>query len=614
MNQYTKVGNISYSYDANGNLVSKIENGQTTTYEYDFENRLVKVTSPEGTWEYIYDALGNRIAVIHNGTERKYLVDPLGIGDVVAEYDGSGNLVARYIHGSGLISQVDGNGNQYYYHFNPIGHTTEITDENGNVVNLYRYSPFGKYLEKRESIPNPFTFVGEFGVMDDGNGLNYMRMRYYSPEIGRFLSEDPLGMINGPNLNAYVGNNPIIKLDPFGLYEAHGFWYYFFRPRTGSVTWIEAFKNTISGKYGGGWAVAEWIAIGTFAGAISFLAGYSPGHIEVWHLGFRWLHLGLHRVYWLSLKPSFLMPGVYLPELIHLNILGYHLGTFQIGELAILSWLGYSVSSSTPEDKYGPTGFDLPDTPFEERKRFVPPDKNLYYRVDFWNKENATAPACEVFVTDQLDPNLDWNTFRFEGIGFLNWTVKLEPCQYFNIYVDTRPEMNLIVNAEGTFDPETGIINWTFRSLDPETLETPEDPMAGFLPPITEDGYEIGWVAFSVSPKDGLLSGTQIENQAYVEFDWAGDLLEHPAPKEGPWVNTIDALPPASTVTAEVIEDYNIQLNWTGEDDPNGSGIKDYTIYVSVDGGDYLPYLTHTTNNSTVFTGEPGRFLQYCKR
>ncbi|RLG43214.1 MAG: hypothetical protein DRN81_06950, partial [Thermoproteota archaeon] len=101
-----------------------------------------------------------------------------------------------------------------------------------------------------------------------------------------------------------------------------------------------------------------------------------------------------------------------------------------------------SVYSTTPEDKYGPTGFDIPDTPLEERKRFIPPDKNLYYRVDFWNKENATAPACDVFVTDQLDPNLDWSTFRFEEIGFLNWTVKLEPSQYFNIYVDTRPEMN----------------------------------------------------------------------------------------------------------------------------------------------------------------------------
>jgi len=62
--------------------------------------------------------------------------------------------------------------------------------------------------------------------------------------------------------------------------------------------------------------------------------------------------------------------------------------------------------------------------------------------------ENATAPACDVFVKDQLDATLDWSSFRFEEIGFLNWTVKLEPCQYFNLYVDMRPEMGLIVNVE----------------------------------------------------------------------------------------------------------------------------------------------------------------------
>ena len=171
-----------------------------------------------------------------------------------------------------------------------------------------------------------------------------------------------------------------------------------------------------------------------------------------------------------------------------------------------------SVSSTTPEDKYGPVGFDHPDTPPEELKRFVPTTQNFYYKIDFWNAENATAPACDVYVNDQLDTNLNKSTVRFEEIGFLNWTVELEPCQYFNVYVDTRPEMELIVNAEGTFDPETGAINWTFRSLDPDTLEMPDDPMAGFLPPITESGYEIGWASFSVDPEHDLPTGTQIKN------------------------------------------------------------------------------------------------------
>ncbi len=196
-----------------------------------------------------------------------------------------------------------------------------------------------------------------------------------------------------------------------------------------------------------------------------------------------------------------------------------------------------TVGSSTPEDKYGPTGSDTGGTPPAERQHFVPADQHFYYKVDFWNKEDATAPACDVFVNDQLDTDFDRNTFRFEEVGFLRWTVELEPCQYFNINIDTRPDMDLIVNVEGIFDTNTGNVSWTFHSLDPATMEIPDDPMAGFLPPITESGYEIGWVCLSVDPVSGLADGTTIENQAFVNFDGVGPY--NPAPKEGPWTNTI---------------------------------------------------------------------------
>ena len=234
------------------------------------------------------------------------------------------------------------------------------------------------------------------------------------------------------------------------------------------------------------------------------------------------------------------------------------------------------VNSSTPEDKYGPTGFDLPDTAINDHA--VPPDQNFYYKVDFWNKETASAPACDVFVKDQLDTDFDWNTFRFEEIGFLKWTVKLEPCQYFNVNVDMRPDEDLIVNVEGTFDPKTGEIYWTFRSLDPDTMDTSEDPMAGFLPPITESGNEIGWVCFSVDPEAGLPDGTEISNQAFVKFD-VGDF--HPAPKEGPFVNTIisflpgDANGDGSINVQDVVCIINVILDTgtaPGSLDCNGDG------------------------------------------
>jgi len=275
-----------------------------------------------------------------------------------------------------------------------------------------------------------------------------------------------------------------------------------------------------------------------------------------------------------------------------------------------------AVDSTTPEDKYGPSGFDPLDTPPAERERFVPEDRNIYYKVDFWNKEDATAPACDVLVKDRLASNLDWNSFSFEKIGFLKWDVELEPCQYFNLNVNTRPDMDLIVNVEGTFDLETGEITWTFKSLDPATMETPEDPMAGFLPPISESGEEIGWVEFSVEPKDDLTSGTQVSNQAFVEFDWAGDLLNHPAPKEGPWTNTLDAGVPTSQVEPlpEKTMEIEFTVEWTGQDDTGGSGIAGYDIYVSIDSNEYTLWLGNTADTNAVFTGEVDHTYSFYSR
>jgi hypothetical protein len=260
------------------------------------------------------------------------------------------------------------------------------------------------------------------------------------------------------------------------------------------------------------------------------------------------------------------------------------------------------VDSTTPEDKYGPSGYDPPGTSPAMHQRFIALSQNLYYKVDFWNKEDAKAPAYDVLVEDQLDTNLDWSSFRFEEIGFLDWTVKLEPCQYFNVNVDTRPGQDLIVNVEGNFDPATGKIKWLFRSLDPNTMQTPDDPMAGFLPPISQSGKEVGWVGYSVNPKPGLANGTKLENQAFVEFDHQGDLLNHPAPKEGPFVNTIDTAAPASVITGER-KGGNISLTWTS-DDSSGSGVKNYTIYVSKDSANYEPWLTNTTETSGTYPAE----------
>ena len=583
MNQYTSVGDTSFSYDTNGNLISKTDDGQTTTYEYNYENRLTRVTSPEGTWEYTYDPLGNRVGMVHDGIEHRYLVDPMGFGDVVAEYDGDWNLLTRYTHGLGLISQIDADGDPFYYHFSPTGHTTEISDGDGDVVNSYKYSPFGIYLEKDEAIQNPFGFVGEFGVMDDGNGLNYMRMRYYQPDLGRFSSEEPLWYMFAnqiANTYSYVENCPIEFIDPLGLQKS--------LPER-FADWI----GDMSERF------ADWI------GDISEpIATWGP---LPWGVGP--LFNMLNYPYQLQKRDPTTLQNI--GEAI--NWFKDPLGRYDREIERALGKPIDPVGSSTPEDKYGPTGFDQPDTSLEERSRFMPADLNFYYKVDFWNAENATAPAYDVLVVDQLEPDIDWSKLRFEEIGFLDWTVDLDPCQYFNVNVDTRPTMDVIVNVEGTFDQDTGEAQWNFRSLDPETMETPEDPMAGFLPPITESGREIGWVCFSAKTETGLLTGTKITNQAFVEFDHAGDLYDHPAPKEGPWINTIDAEPPTSEVPdlPTQVSSSSFNVSWSGNDDLDGSGIASYDIYYSDNGGAYIPWFSNTKAISAYFVGISGHTYSF---
>lgn len=216
-NRLQTANSVSFTYDQNGNVVTKGD----TTYQYDYENHLKTVTGPEGTWEYRYDGLGNRIGLKHNGNERRFLLDPRGMTYVLAEYDGNGDLIAYYIYGLGLVYKVDAADNPYYYHYNFTGHTVAMTDANGDIVNKYAYTPFGILADSEETVPNPFRYAGKFGVMDDENGLLYMRARYYDFDGGRFITKDPIGFAGGVNLYAYT-TNPVNWVDPLGLCDMEG--------------------------------------------------------------------------------------------------------------------------------------------------------------------------------------------------------------------------------------------------------------------------------------------------------------------------------------------------------------------------------------------------------
>ena len=114
------------------------------------------------------------------------------------------------------ITIYDENGipTKYYYLYDGLGSVTELIDADENVVNYYRYTPFGDALIREEQIYNPHQFTGR--QYDAESGLYHYRARAYSTEVGRFLQQDPAGMVDGANMYAYVGNNPVNGVDSSG--------------------------------------------------------------------------------------------------------------------------------------------------------------------------------------------------------------------------------------------------------------------------------------------------------------------------------------------------------------------------------------------------------------
>ena len=187
VDEYTTVtsadGTTSYTYNANGDLVSMTDASGTTTYTYDSLNELTSVTSPTDSWIYEYDALGNVVATVHNGQTTENLVDPTGLNDLVGQYTSSGGLIADYTYGLGLMSQMTASGSNYY-HFDGLGSTVGMTNSASGLIASYSYLPSGGILSSTGTVANPFTFGGELGVTSDGSGLYTMGMRSYDPDHG----------------------------------------------------------------------------------------------------------------------------------------------------------------------------------------------------------------------------------------------------------------------------------------------------------------------------------------------------------------------------------------------------------------------------------------------
>ena len=189
----------SYLYDDNGNRLTK----GNSSYSWDSFNRLI---SADGI-TYTYDGHGLMQTKTDSSGTTRFIWDGANIvAEVTAE-----NIVT-YSRGLRLISRDDGTTKEYY-HFNPHGDVVNLTNASGTTTATYTYDAFGNITSQTGSSTNNFKYCGEWS--DSNTGLLYLRMRWYDPETGQFISEDPAK--DGLNWYAYCGGNPITFVDPWGL-------------------------------------------------------------------------------------------------------------------------------------------------------------------------------------------------------------------------------------------------------------------------------------------------------------------------------------------------------------------------------------------------------------
>jgi len=239
--ELTGAGRIRYEHDAVGRVVLRQKTRlsrkpDTWRYSWDAEDRLTQVVTPDGTvWRYRYDALGRRIGkqrIAENGVDVLEQVDFTWDGTTLCEQTTSWGdtsdavTLTWHLHGAETVAQserrVTSSTSQeeidarFFAIVSDISGTPrELIDESGEIAWRSRSTHWGKLSWAMDSHAyTPLRFPGQY--FDAETGLNYNYLRYYDPEVGRYVSQDPLGLAPAPNPTAYV-DRPQISCDPLGL-------------------------------------------------------------------------------------------------------------------------------------------------------------------------------------------------------------------------------------------------------------------------------------------------------------------------------------------------------------------------------------------------------------
>jgi RHS repeat-associated protein len=200
-NRLTNWGGAAVTYDSNGNMSAL----GASTYNWNVRDQLTATS--DGSGQFAYDALGRRVNRTIAGFSIPYLYD----GDNAATVSGNQILAGHGI--DELYAQVGVSSTRSYL-LDALGSTLALTDSGGSVTSSYSYGAYGT-TTPNGAAETTFAYTGREN--DGATSLYYYRARYYNAAMGRFISEDPLGLMGGINVYAYTGGNPTSLTDPLGL-------------------------------------------------------------------------------------------------------------------------------------------------------------------------------------------------------------------------------------------------------------------------------------------------------------------------------------------------------------------------------------------------------------
>ncbi|WP_042282548.1 RHS repeat-associated core domain-containing protein [Candidatus Protochlamydia sp. R18] len=237
LNQLTSYSNAEFSYDLQGNLLRKVLNGEETRFESNILSQLISIEKEDKTTlSFSYDPFGRLLVEKHldtRGKNKKTLSTSryfyLGYQEIgtLTETGNIETLKIPGLHGDDLaVTSIafEIKGEIFVPIHDIAGNVVSLIDpQSRELIENYRYTAFGEetvynaYGEVEESslVGNPWRFAEK--RVDQSSGLILFGLRFYDPITGRWISQDPAGFIDGPNLYSYLHNNPLNHLDRFGL-------------------------------------------------------------------------------------------------------------------------------------------------------------------------------------------------------------------------------------------------------------------------------------------------------------------------------------------------------------------------------------------------------------